>query len=72
MGRSLITVGLLLAGIGVFFLLAERFPEKTGWIGKLPGDFFIERKNFKFYFPVTTSILISLFLTLIFWLFGKR
>lgn len=72
MGRILIIVGLLIAGIGVFFLLAERFPEKTGWIGKLPGDLFIERNNFKIYFPISTSILISIFLTLIFWLFGKK
>ena len=72
MGKAFITAGLVLAGIGVFFLLAERFPEKTGWFGKLPGDLFIERNNFKFYFPLTTSILISIFLTLIFWFFGKR
>ena len=72
MGRTFITLGLILAGIGLFFLIAEKFPEKTGWIGKLPGDLYIEKKNVKFYFPLTTSILVSILLTLIFWLFGKR
>ena len=72
MARSLIVLGIVLAGVGVIFLFAEKFPGKIGWPGKLPGDFFVEKKDFKFYFPLTTSILISLILTLVFWLFGKR
>lgn len=72
MARTFITLGLILVGIGLFFLIAEKFPEKISWIGRLPGDWYIEKKNVKFYFPLTTSILISLFLTLMFWLFGKR
>lgn len=72
MGRAFMTVGLVLAGIGFVLLLFERYPEKIGWLGKLPGDLFIERKDFKIYFPVTTSILISLILTLLFWFLGKR
>jgi hypothetical protein len=72
MARGLITLGLIIAGLGLLFLLGEKFPEKIGWIGKLPGDIQIEKKTFKFYFPITTSILISLVLTLLFWLFGRR
>lgn len=72
MAKLFITIGLILTGIGLFFLIVEKFPEKAGWFGNLPGDIAIEKKNFKFYFPITTSILISLILTLLFWLFGKR
>jgi len=72
MGKALISLGLVIAGIGVVLLLVENFPEKLGRLGKLPGDIFIDKKNFKFYFPFTTSILISLVLSLLFWFFGKR
>ncbi|MBI1821422.1 MAG: DUF2905 domain-containing protein [Nitrospirae bacterium] len=72
MARSLIVLGFVLAGVGVIFLFAEKFPDKIGWLGKLPGDIYVEKKDFKFYFPLTTSILISLILTLVFWFFGKR
>jgi len=43
-----------------------------GSIGRLPGDVYIQKKNFTFYFPITTSILISIFLSLIFWLWSRR
>jgi putative effector of murein hydrolase LrgA (UPF0299 family) len=64
-----------LIGIGILFLLLG-FAWQMGWIqnlklGRLPGDFAIERENFKFYFPLTTGILISTILTLISWLFKK-
>ncbi|MHB8482493.1 MAG: DUF2905 domain-containing protein [Nitrospiria bacterium] len=72
MARNLIVLGLILAGIGLIFLFAEKFPGKIGWLGKLPGDIYVEKKAFKFYFPLTTSILISLILSLVFWFFGKR
>ena len=44
--------------------------QKSG-IGRLPGDLMVERNNFRFYFPITTSILVSLIVTLLFWLFRK-
>ncbi|HEY4732062.1 MAG TPA: DUF2905 domain-containing protein, partial [Gammaproteobacteria bacterium] len=44
--------------------------QKSG-IGRLPGDIFVERDQFRFYFPVTTSIIVSLLVTLFFWLFRK-
>jgi Protein of unknown function (DUF2905) len=64
--RVLIVVGIILVIIGVAWPLLQ----KLG-LGRLPGDISIERDGFRFYFPITTSIIISLLLTLIFWLFRK-
>ncbi len=63
-GWILILIGLLIAGVGVLVLLAPSIP----WLGRLPGDVAIERDNFRFYFPLTTCILISILLTAILWL----
>ena len=65
MGRTLILIGLLIAGAGV--LISLGLP-----IGRLPGDFTFRRGNFSFYFPLATSIVISLLLTLIMMFFGRR
>ncbi len=67
LGKFLLVCGLLLAGAGLLFLLADRI----GWLGKLPGDITIKRENFTFYFPLATCILISIVLSLLFWLFRK-
>ena len=67
-GKLLIVMGVLIAVIGVVIVLAGRLP----WIGRLPGDIYVRRGNFTFYFPLATSILVSIVLTLIFWLFGRR
>jgi len=67
-GKVLIITGAVIALIGAALFLSSRIP----WIGRLPGDILIERKNFTFYFPLATSILISILLTLLFWLFGRR
>ena len=67
-GRFLILLGLLISAIGGLLLLSGKVP----WIGRLPGDILIQKKNFTFYFPLATSILLSLILTLLFWLLGKR
>ncbi|OGI43668.1 MAG: hypothetical protein A2V92_02105 [Candidatus Muproteobacteria bacterium RBG_16_65_31] len=66
MPRTLIVLGVLLVLIG----LAWPWLAKLG-LFRLPGDIVIERGNFKFYFPVTSMILISLVLSLIFWLLRK-
>ena len=65
MGRFLIISGLLLAAVGV--LINFGVP-----IGRLPGDFTIRRGNFTFYFPLATSIIASILLTLLFTLFTRR
>ncbi len=63
LGKLLILLGLFMIAIGVLLLIP--------WIGRLPGDILIRKKNFTFYFPIATSILISIILTLLFTLFRK-
>ncbi|MGH6690422.1 MAG: DUF2905 domain-containing protein [Gammaproteobacteria bacterium] len=67
-GKLLIVFGLLVAVVGVIVLLAGRVP----WLGRLPGDIHIQRGNWTFYFPLATSLLISVVLTLGFWIIGRR
>ena len=64
MGRSLIILGLLIAGVGLLINLG--LP-----IGRLPGDFTIRRGNFSFYFPLATSILVSVVLSVVMYLIGR-
>ena len=66
MTRLLVTLGVILIVVG----LAWPWLGKLG-LGRLPGDIVIERDNFRFYFPITTTVLVSLVLSLIFWLFRK-
>ena len=65
MGRTLIVLGLLVAGVGV--LISMGLP-----IGRLPGDFTIRRGNFTFYFPLASSIIASIVFTLVMMLLGRR
>lgn len=67
MGKILIVIGCLMAALGVILVFSDKIP----WLGRLPGDIFIKRENFSFYFPLTTCILISLLLSLIFYVFRK-
>ncbi len=67
-GRLLVIFGVAMAAIGVLIIFSGKLP----WLGRLPGDIVFHRKNFTFYFPLATSILISLVLTLLFWIFGRR
>ena len=69
-GRTLIVLGAVVALAGVVLLVAERFPGLR--VGRLPGDIRIERGNFRFYFPLATSIVVSVVITLVLWLFGRR
>jgi hypothetical protein len=65
LGRLLIVLGLAIAGVGLLITLGVP-------IGRLPGDFTIRRGNFTFYFPLATSIVASIVLTLLFMLFTRR
>ena len=67
MGKLLIIVGIVCVLLGLFITYSPKIP----FLGKLPGDISIERENFKFYFPVATSILISIVLSLIFFLYNR-
>ena len=63
-GWALLIVGLVLAGVGLVWILAPSIP----WLGRLPGDIRIGRDNFRFYFPLVTCLLLSLILSLVVWL----
>jgi hypothetical protein len=67
LGKILIFSGLLLVGIGLFLTYGSKFNIP----GKLPGDIRIERENFTLLFPLGTCLLVSLLLSLIFWLFKR-
>ena len=66
-GRVLLIVAAVIALVGVIMILAGR-----GLIPRLPGDIAIERKNFRFYFPLGTSIVVSVVLTVLLNLFLRR
>ncbi len=68
LGRMLIGMGLVLIVLGALLLLGGKIP----YLGRLPGDIVVQRESFRFYFPLTTSILLSLLLTVLFSLFGRR
>jgi len=67
LGKMLILLGVLILVIGLLLLVGEKIP----WVGRLPGDIIIKKERFTFYFPLATSILISIILTLLFTLFRK-
>ena len=67
MGKVLIIFGILMVALGLFLVFWNKIPI----LGKLPGDIVIRRGNFVFYFPIATSILISVILSLIFYIIGR-
>ena len=66
--RMLVVFGLLIAFVGLALMLVGRVP----WLGRLPGDIHIQRGGWTFYFPLATSLLLSLVLTMILWILGRR
>jgi hypothetical protein len=69
LGRILITLGLLVAALGVLISLGARLPIR---LGRLPGDIIIRGKHSVFYFPLVTCLLISVILSLVLWLINRR
>jgi hypothetical protein len=69
LGRLLVIMGVVLALVGVLLMLGPRLPFR---LGRLPLDFHYQRDNFTFYFPLGTSILISIILSLIFAALNRR
>jgi hypothetical protein len=70
-GKFLVILGAVLAAVGLLLMLAPKIP----FLGKLPGDIHIKKDNFEFYFPLATSIVLSLVFSGILWLisyFGKK
>lgn len=64
-GKTLIGLGIVFVVLGVVLILGE----KSSWAGRLPGDFLIRRDNFTIYFPLTSSLLLSLLVAIVVWLF---
>lgn len=73
LGKLLIGIGLGIIALGVLLVALDRIPglgNSISWLGKLPGDISIKRENLSFYFPVATSIVFSIILSLLFYLLG--
>jgi hypothetical protein len=68
-GRTLITIGLFILALGLIFSIGEKLPIR---FGRLPGDIVLRSKHSVFYFPIVTCLLISVILSVIVWLFGRR
>ena len=66
MQRALIVIGLVLLVAGLAWPWLSRLP-----FGRLPGDFSVERENFSFYFPLATSVVVSIVISVLVWLFRK-
>jgi hypothetical protein len=68
LGKLLIISGLILIGFGLLFYFFAKVP----FLGRLPGDIYIQKKNFSLYFPLATCLLLSVLLSLVFWFFSRR
>lgn len=66
MQKALITIGLTILIIGLLWPWLSKLP-----LGRLPGDIIVDKPNFKFYFPITTMIIISVLISIILWMFRK-
>ena len=72
-GKVMIGIGFLIVVIGALMIAADRIPglgNAFSWLGKLPGDLTFKRDNVSFYFPIATSILLSVVLSLVFYILG--
>ena len=67
-GRLLILAGIMAIAVGVVLLFLPRIP----WLGRLPGDIVVQRERVTFYFPIVTSIVVSIVLTILLNLFFRR
>jgi hypothetical protein len=67
LGKALVVIGGIIIIIGLLMMFGNKIP----YIGKLPGDIIVKKKNFTFYFPITTLIILNLVLLLISWLMRK-
>ncbi len=68
LGRPLIILGILLIVIGLFIVYGPRIP----YLGKLPGDIYYKKDSFTFYFPLATSIIVSIILSVVLYLINRR
>lgn len=68
LGKTFIIFGIVLVAFGAALMLGG----KLSWFGRLPGDIYIQKKGFSFFFPVTTSILISIILSILLIFFNRK
>jgi len=68
LGKMLVVFGSVLVVMGLIFI----FGGKISWLGRLPGDIIVKREGFQFYFPVTTSILVSLIISALLYIIGRK
>ena len=66
-GKFLIVVGIALVLVGLVVFFRVQIP----WVGRLPGDIWVKKESFSFYFPITTCILVSIVLTFVFYIFWR-
>ena len=66
-GKLFVVLGIIFIVMGLAFMFGDKIP----YVGRLPGDIFIRKERFSFYFPLTTSIVISIILTILFSIFKK-
>ena len=67
LGKFLVIFGIVIPAVGLFLLISPKIP----WLGRLPGDILIKKKNFTFYFPLATSLVLSIIFTVLINLFRK-
>ena len=67
LGKLMVISGILLVAAGLAFMFGDRVP----FVGRLPGDILIRKERFSFYFPITTSIIVSIIATILFSIFRK-
>ncbi len=67
-GKIFILIGIVFLALGLFFIFFKKIP----YLVKLPGDILIQKKNFTFYFPIATSVLLSIILSLVLFLLNKK
>jgi uncharacterized protein HemY len=72
LGKILVGFGLVVVLLGMILLVVGTLSGKVPWLGRLPGDIYIDRGNWKLYFPLTTSLLISVIVSLLLYFFGRR
>ncbi len=66
MGRMLVVLGIVIAGIGLVLMFSDKIPL----LGRLPGDITIKRDNVRIFFPITSSILVSILVSVMLWIFS--
>jgi len=72
LGKILLGFGVVMVVLGLVLIVAGNLSGRVPWLGRLPGDVHIQRGTWSFYFPLATCLIVSIILTLLFSLFGRR